>query len=348
MPPQVLSQAGLHYSIREAHSLGLSYTELMQRFEVCRATVARAIREDPDDEARMEPRAENPKVARRRSFVRALATAVIRRRGVAYPKFPTAHMIAGALKKQHGIDVSDQTVRNDLKAMNFKNRVRICVPSRDAGVLQVRARFCRGLLRQPAFLRRLVKKLVFSDEHTESCLDSSDRTMWVPPGGQAIPRERCDRRNVPRVMVWGAVGFNYKSKLVILPSHNAKAKNSNGDEVPWRMNADRYKRLCLQPNVKDWRDRVFQQDGAPCHKARAVTRYLEGKGVQLLANWPAHSPVLNVIEELWGWMKLEVSRQHPQTLEELIAACLKFWTELPQTRINQLVLSFERKLRRHC
>ena len=45
----------------------------------------------------------------------------------------------------------------------------------------------------------------------------------------------------------------------------------------------------------DW---LLQQDNAPVHIAAATMNFLESKGVELLG-WPAHSPDLNVIQNMW-------------------------------------------------
>ena len=45
----------------------------------------------------------------------------------------------------------------------------------------------------------------------------------------------------------------------------------------------------------------FQQDNAPCHTALSIKQYINEKGFNLMP-WPARSPDLNPIENLWSWM----------------------------------------------
>ena len=52
----------------------------------------------------------------------------------------------------------------------------------------------------------------------------------------------------------------------------------------------------------------FQQDGALCHKTKAVKAWIEKPGYQLLAPWPGSLPDLNPIENCWVTMKKQVTK----------------------------------------
>src|SRR6185437_2649035 len=47
---------------------------------------------------------------------------------------------------------------------------------------------------------------------------------------------------------------------------------------------------------------IFQQDNAPSHKAKITKETLQRLGIQTF-RWPANSPDLNPIENVWHWMK---------------------------------------------
>lgn len=60
---------------------------------------------------------------------------------------------------------------------------------------------------------------------------------------------------------------------------------------------------------KDSKGVIFQQDGAGEHRSKAVKDYFQRKKVRLLP-WPAHSPDLSPIENLWADVKRRLVEQH--------------------------------------
>ena len=47
---------------------------------------------------------------------------------------------------------------------------------------------------------------------------------------------------------------------------------------------------------------IFQQDLAPAHSAKTTSTWFKDHGIPVL-NWPANSPDLSSIENLWGIVK---------------------------------------------
>ncbi len=65
-------------------------------------------------------------------------------------------------------------------------------------------------------------------------------------------------------------------------------------------------------------DFIFQQDLAPAHSAKATSTWFKDHGIPVL-NWPANSPDLNPIENLWGIVKRKMRYARPNNAEELKA-----------------------------
>jgi hypothetical protein len=143
-------------------------------------------------------------------------------------------------------------------------------------------------------------------------------------------------------MMWAAIGIGYRSKLVFFPLHEQEDGKTKG----YRLNAGRYKRLCLMPKVcaGKWKDKIFMQDNARCHVSKEVTQSLKKKGVAVLDDWPPYSPDLNPIENVWKLMKDEVGKRQPETQEELRSVCQTWWETVPQTVFDKLVRSFVKRL----
>jgi transposase len=91
---------------------------------------------------------------------------------------------------------------------------------------------------------------------------------------------------------------------------------------------------------QDW---LFQQDNAPCHTAHSITEYFAGSNVQLMP-WPARSPDLNPIENLWSWMDYQLTKKQITSLEMLKTELTKLWLEIPIKMIENLIESMPRRL----
>jgi len=92
-------------------------------------------------------------------------------------------------------------------------------------------------------------------------------------------------------------------------------------------------------------DFVFQQDNAPIHVARYTKMFLESKKIPLM-QWPAISPDLNPIEDLWGILSAKVfggGRQF-ETLKDLKEAIVKEWANIDKPVLQNLINSMPRRL----
>ena len=73
---------------------------------------------------------------------------------------------------------------------------------------------------------------------------------------------------------------------------------------------------------------VFQQDNAPCHKAKSVTAWFKANQVNVLS-WPARSPDLNPIENVWSWINRKLAKA-PVTSAETLKQSLKELFEIQE------------------
>lgn len=84
---------------------------------------------------------------------------------------------------------------------------------------------------------------------------------------------------------------------------------------------------------------IFHQDNAPIHKASCTKRWLEEFGIKLLP-WPALSPDLNPIEDLWSILERKVYGQGKpqiQNVHELKNRIESAWTDIPNETLNRLI-----------
>lgn len=83
---------------------------------------------------------------------------------------------------------------------------------------------------------------------------------------------------------------------------------------------------------------IFQQDNAPCHKSKKTLNFFEQNNVNLMI-WPAQSPDLNPIENLWAYMKKELIKYNAKNINELKLRILEIWHSIPADYIEKLVKS---------
>lgn len=90
---------------------------------------------------------------------------------------------------------------------------------------------------------------------------------------------------------------------------------------------------------------TFMHDNAPCHKATAVTNFLEQNQIPTL-EWPAQSPDLNPIENVWSFIKRRRQKRFgmPTNRQDLIDQVFQIWDELTVADVENTIDSMENRL----
>ena len=96
---------------------------------------------------------------------------------------------------------------------------------------------------------------------------------------------------------------------------------------------------------KGW---IYMQDGAPCHRSNATYAWLEDNlpvhvRINDGAKWPAGSPDLNPIENLWNFCQNAVVEVDPKTVEEFRDCLVDTWWDISQEYIQNLYKGMGRR-----
>lgn len=129
----------------------------------------------------------------------------------------------------------------------------------------------------------------------------------------------------PSIMVWGGIRGDGKKVLV-------RCERS--------VDQHEYQRILDVALPQIYTSRfIFQQDGATCHTAHSTKDYLTRKSIRCLPSWPAQSPDLSPIENLWDIIKDRMKKHSPKNLDELWSLFKQEWDEIPMSQIKNLYAS---------
>ncbi len=172
-------------------------------------------------------------------------------------------------------------------------------------------------------------KVMFSDE-SKFCISFGNQgpRVWRKRGEAQNPR--CLRSSVKfpqSVMVWGAMPSAGVGPLCFLRS---KVNTAIYQEILEHF------MLPAADQLYGDADFIFQQDLAPAHSAKATSTWFKDHGIPVL-NWPANSPDLNPIENLWGIVKRKMRYTRPNNAEELKATIRATWALITPEQCHRLI-----------
>ena len=242
-----------------------------------------------------------------------------------------------------GANVSRSTAYRTIRRTKFRYLKKKARPHWKPRHIQVRSQFAR--VHQTWNLEW--RNIIFSDEKKIN-LDGPDgfKHYWHELGSRYLHySKRPGGGN--SYMVWGAFGFGGCLPLM---------------ECRGNMTALRYQDLLQRVNLEDNGELVggegftFQQDNAPIHyvslilllcnvfknltsyNARSTVQWLRDRHIPILL-WPALSPDLNPVENLWAYVSRRVYREGRQfeDLDSLKLAVNEAWGEIDDHLIFDLV-----------
>ncbi len=88
---------------------------------------------------------------------------------------------------------------------------------------------------------------------------------------------------------------------------------------------------------------IFQQDLVPAHTAKGTKSWFNDHGVTVL-DWPANSPDLNPIKNLWGIVKRKMRDTRANNSDDLKAAIKATRASITPEQCHRLIASMPRRI----
>lgn len=181
-------------------------------------------------------------------------------------------------------------------------------------------------------------KVIFSDESNFEVINRKNRVIVKRYQYEKYKKQFC----VPRIQkgggsvgIWGCISYKGPGQCNVYTG---------------RMNQFTYKETIekhlfpsahkLYGNNGKW---FFQHDGATAHTANSIKKFMKRKKVKLLP-WPARSPDLNPIENLWSYIDSKLAKFHLTSIAELEEQLKKVWSEIPNEMIINLIKSMPKRV----
>ncbi|KAL0978515.1 hypothetical protein UPYG_G00171540 [Umbra pygmaea] len=231
--------------------------------------------------------------------------------------------------QQSGVSASARTVRRRLLEEGLVSRRAGKKPLLSRKNIRDRLIFCKMYKDWTA---EDWGKVIFSDVFPFRLFGPSGRLLVRRRQGERY-HESCVMPTVKHpetIHVWGCFSAKGVGSLTILP------KNTD-------MNKEWYQQVLreqLLPTIQEqFADDqcLFQHDGAPCHKAKVITKWLGEQNINILGPWPGNSPDLNPIENLWSILKRQVDEQKPTHSDKLQALIMQEWAAITQDVAQKLI-----------
>jgi hypothetical protein len=138
------------------------------------------------------------------------------------------------------------------------------------------------------------------------------------------------------VMVWGAFVGSSMSNLVVIPAGERKAVNFI--EIVYKGE--------LLGFLAETSNAFLMEDGAPIHRAKVSKEWREKNGIQSI-KWPAQSPDLNPIENVWFLMKSAVHNKNirPRTVKDMLIDLIEEWQAISKDYLKKLIDSMPERIK---
>lgn len=319
--------------ILKLHNLGLSASKISNETDIPKSTITRIIRdhEQQPNQPLSRPKRPGrpPKLSRRseRALMRYVA------------KNPRDTLEALSTPSKSGYQLHPKTIRRYLKnneVYAFKPRKKPFLSKKHkADRLKWAKEYIKWTIEDWACVS-------FSDESTfELGFDNTPSYIRRKKGRAfesqyLLPTFKSGRSSIG---IWGCINLNLHGKVVILPE---KARMNSGLYIDLILNQTGH--LFYEQVMEEHGDAIWQDDGAKYHTSKEVKEWQKSMFMRRMI-WPAQSPDLNPIENLWYIIKRRISKRRHRImdLKELGDIIKEEWDQIDREVIVKIISTMHKR-----
>lgn len=245
-------------------------------------------------------------------------------------RFLSARKIANKFNMETGNTISYATVIRRLEKAGLHARIPARKPLISLKNRRKRLQFAKE---HHVWNQAKWNSVFFSDESKFNLFGNDGKKyVWRKPGERLSVQ--CTKKTVKfgggSVMVWGMMSSAGVGPLI---------------RIQGTVNAEVYKQILIQhaiPTLQTVPNSMFMQDNAPCHKAKKIMDFLNGESISVM-DWPAQSPDLNPIENLWKVMGEKAMEKNPKDTDSLWNELQNAWENIDPSLCKKLINSCGRR-----
>lgn len=250
----------------------------------------------------------------------------------------TARQAAQRYQSVTGDALSPETVCRTLRDAGLKAKTKVKKPALPKHLRDAWVSFARA---HRHWTVEDWKHVMWSDETKFNRLGSDGQQwVWIRPGQELSDSaiQQTAHSGGGSIIVWGCFMWDG-------PGYATKIEDTMTKEVYVEVLEDEMMKS-LEYYGREVEDIIFQQDNAPAHKSHLARNWLADHGFEVL-DWPARSPDLNPIENLWSHIKRKLGEyEHPpRGMIELWERVQVEWEKIQPRVCENLIKSMPNRMK---